>query len=618
MYNHIACGVVILLLIMDRGFSQQPPKAQPNLGTRTSVATPQNKSAASSDLTPEAEKDRRAYRLSQVRFFADRVLGFKSTRASVLSLLYFADLLWKDDETYARGLFVKAYEKTDWSRTPPLKDASKKNSSESDEPQLTTAELKSLRSRVIARIASRDAKLAKKLADQDNDSGKNNSSSLGSAEAFWDAALRSSDKDIKKVIDLAEKSLSFGVPHGFVFLLDKIRNKESAVADSLFLIALERLAAQPSVNANDLLELGVYVFMSPITDLTDYGLRSGDIHMVRVGNFGVVNIMANRPGVSPLIVREYLNTAIAVLLRGASDPRQKQLYYIAAYQLLPKAAEFLPERAPELLALMNNAAANIHPSLLDRSAFDSLARTTASTVRTLDEALEKIEKIVGDDRRDTECLVLAHTFYARRDLAGARTLAEKISRSSTRDKLITQMDFADALKMVEAGDLAGAEEKAAKLKTGIEQALLWLTIVNRWTERGSSAKALQALETALIKAERLDDIRSAYLLVAVAGEYARSNKAMAAYALGEAIKRFNKDEPPPLTSVRWAQDVEAGTVSRSFPLTAKGVDFDFNKMMAASVSVGNDLEWAIASVFDLKNEEILATALIAISVALLK
>ena len=180
---------------------------------------------------------------------------------------------------------------------------------------------------------------------------------------------------------------------------------------------MAQLAAEPVVNADDLARLGTYVFTSPKIDPYDPGAPPDTTVQVIVDKILVVDITADRPGVSPEIIRAYIHAAAKILTRPISDANQRQHYYVYARLLLPKAERFAPDYAPQIAEAMRALIPDIPPSLTQESAYANLLRTRE---QDLEEALR------DEGRRDGGYLSLVFTLWHRGDFNQARPTAAKI------------------------------------------------------------------------------------------------------------------------------------------------------------------------------------------------
>jgi TonB family protein len=523
----------------------------------------------------------------RVRDFADRALNFKDPGAKISVLIALADLLWKFDEGYARQLFQKAYDFLLGS-------------------QLAGWDLTYFRQEIIGTIARHDPAMAQRLANVDSFSVGADSNDLDRAETHLIAAYKLIEDKPGKAVEFAEESLRWGVsPRIMLPFLLKLQRKDQMAADALFLKALSRLIAQPFVDGNDLLLLGTYVFTSPLEDIPAESLQ-----MVGVGNNLVYNISATRSSASPTLVRAYIDAAISILARPILDQKQKQLYYIAGYQLLPKVEQFAPDRSWQLLNAMASLAHDIPPALTQPSTYADLAAKTSVS------SIDEIDKMPDVERREGQYLSLAYTLWRRNEFARAREVGARIKTPSTRDQLMMMIKFGEAAKALDEGRISSAEELASSLPSGIERSIIWLGIARASLDEGHVQRAYEALNAALTDVRRLEGARRPYLILAAAGLLARIDPQYAVQTLSEAVRAFNAQDEEAFSRIAWTSRIEAGNLWRDFPLKVKGVEFDFNQPVLSLLAIDSD--WVISILLGLQYEDILGQALVALARALLK
>jgi hypothetical protein len=549
----------------------------------------QNKSRVPSKSAPasrnEAAELRRMLTLSRVRGFVDRVLSFRDVEAKVRTLIRVGDSLWKYDESYARQLFLTADDVL-----KGVTPADKKSEAASEEGKLSADKLLDLRSEVIAHLSRHDAALAQRLINSsaDADHGAMNQR----------AAMNLIEDDPAKAVAFAERGLSNGGASEMIGFLLRLRRQNAAMADELFIKTLGHLAAAPHVDGNDLMTLGVYLFTSPIIDPSLE--ERGALAMQAIGGEIVVNLSKDRAGVPPTLIRAYLTAAIQILARPVRDPRQQKLYYISGYQLLPKAQRFAPDLAPQLLAAMQAIVPDLPPALQREEAF---ARLKPRSDYTFDDTLRELDDIADGALRDLRCVMIAQGLYNRGDFTRAGVVAEKVKETATRSQLFNIINYGQAAKALKSGETALAEETAGKLEPGVERAVLWLQIARAHAKQGEPARLSGLLSAALEATRRVDDARRPYLILAVAGESAPVDPAMASQALSEAVKMFNAGEG---RRVGWYRTIDAGGRKFHFPLIGfeeHGIAPAIRQLFAA------DPEGVEAAVLTLKHERILGDAL---------
>ncbi len=539
-----------------------------------------------------------------VQGFADRSLKFQDIKAKVRTLAGLADLLWKEDRDYAQKLFLTAYSSLSL------------NELKTSKSDLSADELSSLRKEVITRVASHDPALARRLIDS---SSTNASNTTASERAQIN--LRSAGSLIKEnpeeAVKFAERSLQGGVQERMLGFLFELRHKDEAIANKLYIETLDNLIVQPVIDINILLTLGAYVFTSPNIDSADPSLYRA-VDVVAVGNHLVVNISAERSNISPDVVRAYLNVATIILTRPVSDREQKQLFYIAGYQLLPHLQRFIPDRASQLIEAMQLLIPDVPSTMTETSSYIGLGVEKKPDVS---DVIREIDSTLDEGQHDLKCLTATYDLYRTNDLSGAYSIAVKTKNLATRIQLINVIKFAEAARSLEQGDFLTAEEGATSLPLSVERIVLWLGIGHARGEKGDRSGSVEAINNAIKDTRRIEDGRKSTFTLAAAGELAKYDLPSAIQVLNEAIRIFNGQEDEALRDVRLLgleQKVEAlnGQTWRYFPLHMKGIRYGFDRALPP-VAMG-DSDGAISAVLNLKNEDALGQGLVALAAALLK
>lgn len=535
---------------------------------------------------------------ARLREFAERLLSLQDVKTKSVAAARVANLLWPFDEPYARNLY-----KTAFALCAPKGDA----------PAAEAGALLRAQAEIIALVERRDAALAKQLADSADSADKEAGASERSRVDFYNAfGLLKSDP--AKAVNLVERSAQSGIPPFMQSFLIMLRLKNQAEADALFLWVLNQLAASPGEDADTLLRLGAYVFTSPKIDPADAHVPADTLIMVAVGGVLVPDLTADRPNVPPPVVRAYLKTAVEVLSRQAANTARSPSFYVACRMLLPKYERHAPDLVPAASSLLQTLAADVPPQLRQESAFESLK---ADAPVGLDESLERIEKEASGPRRDEQYLALVADLWERSEFTKLRAVAAKISDDEVRGQLTALINFKEAAGLLERpATLDEAERLAGKVPDGAERAMLWIGIMRGYARAGNAARAAQAAGTMLASVRKVGDARRPYLLLCAAGELARFDPNLARVTLVEAVRDFNEQKEEALDEVEWGQRVEAGFLSRFFPIGVKGLVCNFGEALPPLLK--SDADGAIAAVETLRSEKMLAEALLTAAVVTLR
>jgi len=534
----------------------------------------------------------RLFNLIQVKKFAERALSFKDLSTQVLTVSRLANLLWDDDEVYARQLFTKALDACSLAEATASK-ASKRG-------------VISTRRQIIGYISRRDAKWAQRLLDSDLFSAADGySASQANVETAYDLARDNNTG----AVDFAERSLKGGVSPWIVGVLLELRRTDQKSADALFLTVLNEVARQP-VDLNTFLYLGTYLFTSPKINPDD----PTAIAQVVVGNVLVYDITLDRSNISPALVRAYLATGANLLGRSnsADSEGKPSLSYVTAYLLLSKAQRLAPDLVPPLMAAMALLAPKVPPNLVDGSAYKSLA---ANPSETADETLSAIEKLADEGQRNEKYLSLVASLWQKKQYGTARLVTKKISDPDVGTRLAVVIDFGEAADDVSKNDLLAAQRIAETMPKGIERGLLWLAIAEARFRAKEPDQSSSAVAAAVESIKSLTDARRGNILLQLAGLMARLNSGTAITLLNDAIKEFNDQKPGDLAKVQWRQNIAVGKVTRVFRLAIKGVDNDYSRAMTSLASL--DTTALISELDNVTEEQSRAQLMLALASALM-
>src|SRR5438067_2138154 len=354
-------------------------------------------------LSSQSDDQQRQFVLYRIHGLVEKTLAVQDTRFKTIGVARLADLLWQYDESYARQLFEKALSFTDAKGDP--KDSKL---------------LFSLRRNLIVLIAKRDHDWAKHLIESVSSDESLNPSPDGRSEINIEIASSLLEDDPHSAVEFAARGLQRSVTPSFIWFLKKLRQTNEAAANQLFLQALNRLTLQPVADVNEFALLGTYIFTSPKINNSD----PTSLMITRVGDVGIVDITADQPGISPSLVRAYLETAIQVLSRPISDPHQQQVSYVLGKLLLPKAIKYAPDLISLIGATTSALASNVPQNLMQESAYVNINRVTLDSP---EEKMSKAEKLPGAESRDRAYLDVAYNAWLKHDFKSARAATAKVT-----------------------------------------------------------------------------------------------------------------------------------------------------------------------------------------------
>jgi TonB family protein len=573
--------ILLLLFCSSRNFAQE-------LRNKNEIATPEAKQDSQSD-----DQQRQAV-LYRVRGLAEKTLALQDIRFKTIGIARIADLLWQYDEPYARQLFEKALSFTE------AKGEIKAPKS-----------LFYLRRNLIVMIATRDRSWAKHLVENAASDESLNLSLEEQSELNIEIASGLLEDDPRTAAEFAARGLQRSVTPSFIWFLKKLRQRDEAAANQLFLQALHRFALQPVVDVNEFALLGTYLFTSPKINDSD----PTSLMITRVGDVGIVDITGDQPGISPSLVHAYLETAVQILSRPISDPRQQQVCYVLGKLLLPKATKYAPDLISLIGTAMSSLASNVPQNLTQESAYLNINRVTLDSS---EEKMSKAEKIPGAERRDMAYLDAAYSSWLKHDFKTARTATDKITDREASTRLATLINFGEGAWLLKDGpkSLAVAERLVNELPQGVERALLFLGIAQSAAGVADIPHAREAIGLAVKATQSVTDARRPFLTLAAAGQFADFDSVAAGSLIAEAVKEFNAQDGAEWSNVDWRQQVEIGPLAENFPLEVKNVEVRFGQ--AYRHAIANNLEAATSISENLKNEQLRARAFVELAAAYLE
>jgi TonB family protein len=529
--------------------------------------------------------------LYQVYRLAEKILALRSVPTKAVEVARLASVLWTYDEAHARFLFEKALNLTI------------ANGGDSEQRALSISHR-----RVIALIARNDAEWAKRLTDAAAKRDLEDERSKTFSSASMGIALDLLDEDSPVAAQFAERSLKSGFNEAFVDFLLRLRTKDEASANRLFVQALNYLSHQPAVNVSDFHSLGLYLFSSADNVDTEYHVFSVVEHML------VPNITADRPNVPKALVRAYLGTAADVLWRMTSDAEQRKYSYALCYMLLPKSRVLAPDLTPNFDALMATLSPQVPVALTKDSAYRYLNQPPTTT----EEKLTKAENRPDQESRDLAYLEIALQAWRKGDFKTARIAQARISVGEASQRLATIIDFADGAWTIKqnAPELSKAQAMSDRLPEGVERSILLQAIAKIQAKRPGPNLSEETILKALKAARSTSDSKRPFLLLTAAAQLASLKSPVAYSALAEAVKSFNSFDESALAEIDWAQTVEIGPQKARFPLEVANIDFGFEEGFRAIAFA--DPEAAMAQADELQHEKLRAQGLVEVARVLLE
>lgn len=509
------------------------------------------------------------------------LLSFRDQRTSAFFQAQVADLSWKYYETFARTVFRFALTLLE----PDEKDKAR-----------DTYEKTAQRRKVITLIGRHDAKWAKTLLDSPKEK-KTGDFPDGFAETETARELLSSDEEA--AIDIANNA---AITPSIVSFLKQLRLQNPQQANALFLSTLARFSSQPNGKGDLLALLGTYIFTSP-------NIAGDDIQtmaITRVGNIGMPNIYANRPGTTANLVAPYLRSVITLLSRPSGDAEERVKRYALGYLTVPKAQEFAPNLTGELMAAMSALSTNVDPQYTNSSAYKYIGATPGPP----EGRMKEIEENPDEAARDLLYLDVAFHAYRRKDFSTARTAYDKIKNAEITGPLDILLDFGEiSLDLDKKNiDLFDVDKRISKLKESPEKALLWLRLATAASVAKNVVIEVESLSSARQTAERLAGSPGPYMLSYISGRMKERGDAGSHFAFYDAVKMFNRTETA--GEPVFQRTVGIAPLILRAQLEIKDVNLDFQASVRKLYA--GDEENGLLAVADLKDEKLKGTAYVAL------
>jgi TonB family protein len=512
------------------------------------------------------------------RQVAEKLFVLDNVYAKTTGLSRLASLIWKYDEDYARLLFEKALAAT----TP--------------QGNGDDARLRMFQRSIISVIAKKDPEWARRLIDAQPTLDANNRNA-----ANLNTALALIEENPTEATAFAQRALSEQLNPSFLHFLLTMRKADQARADQMFLQALGFLSQQQRPDIKALHLLGVYLFSAAnLLDSDNYALT-------RVDNIIVPNISAQRPDMSPALVRAYLTTAGSLLLRAATDAEQQQVTYALGRLLLVKARVAAPDLVSQFEAGMAAVSSSVPGSLTSDSAYKYID----STPPTLTESLANAARNADPEARDISCLDIAAAAWRKADFTTVRKAGAMMQNAEASRSLALLADFGEAasvFKNKSATNVITAERTAYKLSPGLERAILLLVIAQHRVKSGNNAKAEEAIDASLRAAAAVSDLRRPYLSMIGAGYLAQLQSSRTPAVTAGTIRDLNSFESANFAAVEWSREVEVGALKANFSLAVAGLDVNLDAALRAIFL--SDLEAGFTRAQELKNEGLRSRALV--------
>jgi len=261
---------------------------------------------------------------------------------------------------------------------------------------------------------------------------------------------------------------------------------------------------------------------------------------------------------------------------------------------------------------MSELSSQVSPELTNDAAYQTLSPRPE---KDLDETLKDIDRLSDEVRRNQRYLSVFADLWRESRFDRARIVASKITDSDAQAELMRLIEFGEAINDLEKDkQSATARSMADRMSPGLEKALLMFAISHARLETKDRQASADALLASMKIVQSLSGFRRAYLELGAASQWVTINRDQAVAILSEAIHDLNAQPAQSIASLDWAQTVNIGTLSRRFPLTAKGVNLDFVSLFSPFIDA--DLELSSQVAREIQSEDLRSQAFVAIAGAL--
>ena len=450
-----------------------------------------------------------------------------------------ANLVWNFDRSFARDLFLKAWEAAE---SADREAAEKQQSNESSNPREARRE-------VISAVWLRDHNLGEQLLaklikheKEDNESANSSSTaqvrkvSVDELERLNVATQLLEDGDPAEAAKFAGDVLNRAVIPSLRFL-SKLREKNATAADELYVSLLSRVVSDPAADANTVSLLSSYVF-NPYVYVT-------------IGSNGFPRIVqttgeTGSAVVSPRIRSMFLDSAAQVLLRPSSNPAAPRMTYMVAIRLLPLFEQFAPSLATQIKSMISELSVGV-PSGVKNPEMVSKLRSGINNP----DSNENIRDILNRAKQQTNA-TLRNQLYIRAAILAAgqgdriaTRILQDIDSDDLRDRVRSYVYMLLAKHAITKKDLETALEFArSESLSPIERVWIYTEAVDLIKTKKSRGSVTDLLVQAVTLARKMDaaDPNRARALTGVAVQFMRYKRALAEQYAIEAVTAANKTE----------------------------------------------------------------------------
>lgn len=501
--------------------------------TTTHIVTGQKRGGTNSN-SPWCSPDN-AVTLIQQQVGAAKLLDKTSSRIAVL--VRAADLLWSQDENKAREVFKDAFELAE----SDFKESLESQSGTVSGPRIPARDQRFV---VIAAVAKRDRRWADELTDQvlrtenKDDAGndqKGTQRNIAVASKLLESALLLLPGDIAAATMLAERSFAHPASLNLPIFLYKLSDSNQALADQLYLKALNTYRAQ---SPNEFFYLSAYPFGSnrEVVDLPSFALY-------RVPSRFVPNKLLQRLFMEATLTRA--REASQNTAENGTNFRPIEQLWLALTHLEPQ----ITNLQPELLQASHSARESLFGLLSQTTQVSLAARvgdSTPPTTLSFSEQVKLAEKEPNLNRRDYLFVQLVLRASDTASLEDVLSACEKISDSSVRQQVLSWIYFGRAQSAIKEKRLEDARRLATNVDELDQRTYLYAEIAKELLtsieSESQARRVLDEVHQAALKAP--NTVVTARSMLAVAYLYLKIDLNSSILVISDAVKVINRIEAP--------------------------------------------------------------------------
>jgi len=454
--------------------------------------------------TPANEKDLKRQRqqaraIALIEQVGSEAELWDEKRSAVEALANAADLLWDRNPSRASRWLTRAWDLVDQVTESEQNPLLKEFTHESDKAQLKS---------IVLRVAhSHDPKLAdkfvQKLADeqpeQKKDRGAFDDRTARSEQLLW-LAQQALETNPQLAFSLAQRSLTDGISFTLQNLLTGLRQKDVALANQLFDLALARFSSG-APDPSEAEVLSGYLFQPGMSFSTN---AAGSVIMI------MNPVLRNEPAAfksEPERAHRFLLAAYQTFftrplpLETPEDKQRAQKIWVFGNRNLSRYNSVAPEFSVPLKAYLTQLESKLFPEgrgdpfANNRKPGGEPPKSEKELFESRIAALEeRAEKTVDPAARDLAWIEAALAVDAE-DYRRAKSIAEKVSDETLRADAISYVLYRSSLAYVQKKEVEKAVELAPQIANAPRRAIVKIAIAqNAFDDRNSADAETVKLE----------------------------------------------------------------------------------------------------------------------------